>query len=120
MLGEGEDLRQGADQDDVRFTALLADMHLDALDHGADEFHGLRAGGVVVKQGLQLHDLLAVQVRHVGVKFDRLFFVVGCQRLLQVSFPDLQRAQFVTNQARIAVAFGDEGQAPFDARADPG
>ncbi len=52
------------------------------------------------------------------MKFDGLIFVYGNAHLLQVLFTCFQVAQFVTYQTGIAVALGDEGQAPFNGRVD--
>ena len=118
LLGEGEDLRQGTDQDDVGLAAFFAGMYFDVLDHGADQLHGLRSGSLIRQEGLQLSDLFVVQVRHVGVEFDALLFVNGVDRPLQIALADFQVAQLVAYQAGIAVALGDEGQASFDGGAD--
>jgi len=40
-------MRQCTDQDDVRPTAFCAHMNFDVVDHGPDEVHSLRAGGLV-------------------------------------------------------------------------
>jgi hypothetical protein len=43
-LSEGKNFGQGADQDDLGLVALFSLVHLDAIDHGAYQLHGLRAG----------------------------------------------------------------------------
>ena len=42
MLGVGQDLRQGAAEDDVGVAALSAEMNLNVINHRANDTHGLR------------------------------------------------------------------------------
>jgi hypothetical protein len=42
LLGVGQDLRQGAAEDDVGVAALSAEMNLNVINHQANDTHGLR------------------------------------------------------------------------------
>ena len=43
------------------------------------------------------------------MNFDGMIIVHGIEHLFQIPFMDLQVMQFATNQARITITFGDEG-----------
>jgi hypothetical protein len=40
VLGKGEDLCQGADQNDLGNPSFGTFVNVDPLDHGADQLHG--------------------------------------------------------------------------------
>ena len=48
------------------------------------------------------------------MRFDSLIIMRNGESLFKVSLAGFQRTQFITNQTRITIAFGDEGQTPFD------
>ena len=47
LLSKCENLGQRADQDDLWFAVFLAGMDFNALNHGADDVHGLGAHRLV-------------------------------------------------------------------------
>lgn len=52
------------------------------------------------------------------MRLDSLIIMRGGECLLKVSLAGFQRTEFITNQTRITIAFGDEGQTPFDGGVD--
>ena len=60
MLGEGEDLSQCTDNNDLAAATLLARMDFDPIDKGTDAFDSLRACRLMIQHPFQTGDLSAV------------------------------------------------------------
>ena len=67
MLGEGENVGEGANENDVTLPPFLSRVDLDPLDHGADDLNCLRARGLVLKKITKGADLAAVEIGEVGM-----------------------------------------------------
>ena len=115
MLGEGEDLRQCADQNDVRLSSFRPHMDFDVINHRLDEVHGLRVGRFVGQECLKFADLLTIKLSHVRIRFDHPVILRSDECSLEITFVGFQRAQFGANQTRVTIAFGDKGETASDA-----
>jgi len=60
LLGEGEDVRERADDDDLAPAALGAGMDVDPFDQRADDLDRPRTRRLVRQEGLKVLDLLAI------------------------------------------------------------
>jgi hypothetical protein len=85
LLGEGEDLGQGADDNDLAVATLLAGVDFYPINKRVDDFHSLGSCGLITQNLLQSGDLSAVEVRKIGM--DREFGVAWLPLRAVVSGP---------------------------------
>jgi len=113
LLGEGEDLSQLTDNNDI--AVFLVRMDFDPIDERTDDFDSLRACRLINQHLLQSGDLSAVEVREIGVDSDLKVTLPGLQIGCGRTLASLQVLELIADTTRVAVTPGNEVQAAFDA-----
>jgi len=69
-LGEGEELSQRTDDNDVAMTTFLAWVDFDVAYERTDNVESLRACRLIIQDFFQFDDLPTVEVGEVGMELD--------------------------------------------------
>jgi hypothetical protein len=110
-VSERQDLREAAEQGYLGRFAVGSGPHLDAVNHCPDGLYGPRFSRLFLEQHLKFFDLLAEQLGHTRVRFDLELLLDTAELRFKGLPPLLQLGKLFANQAGIAVAAGNEGEA---------